>query len=139
MTIKQTLIILIIGVASFRSTIRAAEERIWLEAKINGKPTRLCFDSGSNASALCARSVQKLGLKFIPARTNDFSPGLLAGDTEECTLTLEGSERKTSFLVLDLPAYVNLDFDGLIGWSAISPKVLRIDAFAREVAFLPKV
>jgi len=139
MTIRHTLIILIIGVASFRSTIRAAEERIWLKAKINGKPTRLCFDSGSNASALCARAVQKLGLKFIPAPTNAFSPGLLAGDTMECMLTLEGSERKTSFLVLDLPAYVNPDLDGLIGWSAISPNVLRIDAFAREVVFLSKV
>jgi hypothetical protein len=44
-----------------------------------------------------------------------------------------------SFLVLDPPAYVSADFDGIIGWWTISPNVLRIDAVAREVTFLSKV
>jgi hypothetical protein len=110
-----------------------------LKAKINGKKANLCFDSGSNASALCPRAVQKLGLRFIPAPTNNFSRGVLAGDTEDCTLTLEGMKGTASFLVLDLPAYAAADFDGLIGWFPVSRKVLRIDAVGREVAVLPKV
>jgi hypothetical protein len=32
-----------------------------------------------------------------------------------------------------------VDFDGLIGWWTISQNVLRIDAVAKEVTFLPKV
>ena len=139
MTIRHMLIILSIGVASFRSTFSLADERIWLKAKINGKPVHLCFDSGSNGSALCPQTMHRLGLKFIPAPTNELSRGLLAGDTEDCTLTLDGTDSKMSFLVLDPPAYVSADFDGIIGWWTISPNVLRIDAVAREVTFLSKV
>jgi hypothetical protein len=134
---KHALTILAVGLICWCAAPSAAEDRIWVEAKINGKPTRLCFDSGASASALCPRTVQKLGLKFIPAPTNDFSHGVLAGDVEDCTLELEGAEGKASFLVLDLPAYVSADFDGLVGWWTIRRNVLRIDAAAREVSFLP--
>lgn len=139
MTIRHALIILIIGILSFRVTLSLAEERIWLDAKINGKPVHLCFDSGSNGSALCPQTVQRLGLKFISAPTNELSHGLLAGDTEDCTLTLDGTDSKMTFLVLDPPAYVSANFDGLIGWCTISPNVMRIDGVAKEVTFLSKV
>jgi hypothetical protein len=141
MTIRQTLIILIIAVVSFRATLSLADERIWLKAKINGKPVHLCFDSGSNLAALCPQTMQRLGLKFIPAPTNALWHYVLAGDTEDCTLTLDGMDGKMSFVVLDLPAYVyaGADFDGLIGWYVVSHNVLRIDAVEREMTALPKV
>jgi len=139
--IRCTFIILFIWVVFFGATHSLADERIWLKAKINGKPVHLCFDSGSSFSALCPQTVQKLGLKFIPAPTNGLWHGVLAGDTEDCTLTLDGINGKTSFLVLDLPSYMSadIDFDGLIGWWTISQNVLRIDAVAREVTYLSKV
>jgi hypothetical protein len=143
MAIRHTLIILVIGIVFFRATLNAEDDRIWLKTKINGKPVHLCFDSGSSIGALCPQTIQKLGLKFIPAPTNALWHGVLAGDTEDCTLTLDGTDGKTSFLVLDLPAYVsqNLssDFDGLIGYYLISHNVTRIDAVEREITFLPKV
>ena len=92
MTVRHTLIILIVGIVSFWATLSPAEERIWLDAKINGKPVHLCFDSGSYGSALCPQAVQKLGLKFIPAPTNALWHGVLVGDTEDCILTLAGRE-----------------------------------------------
>ena len=137
----RSFIIVIIGVAFFKTTFCVADERIWLKAKINGKPVHLAFDSGSSGSALCQQTVQRLGLKFIPAPTNNLQRGLLAGDTEDCTLTLEGADSEVSFLVLDLPAYVftDTDFDGLIGWWSLSQNVMRIDATARELTFLSEV
>jgi len=134
-TVRDTLFILLAGVAPFLH----AEERIWLQAKINGQPVQFCFDSGSCISALCPQAVKRLGLKFIPAPTNDPGRGLLAGHTEECTLVLDGVAGPASFPVLDLPANVLADFDGLIGWWTVSPNILRIDAVAMEVAFLPSV
>lgn len=145
---RRTFIILIIGIVSFRATLSLAEERIWLDAKINGKPVHLCFDSGATYAALCPQTVQRLGLKFISAPTNAVWHGVLAGDTEDCILTLEGKKMWTSFLVLDPPAYVSADFDGIIGWYHIShnagwfhisQKILRIDATASKVTSLPKV
>ena len=110
-----------------------------INTKINGKSVRLCFDSGSSVSALCPQAVTRLGLKFIPGPTNHYSLEGFAGHTEDCTLVLEGTKGKSSFLVLDLPAYVSADFDGLIGWWTIRSNILQIDAVAREVTFLPKV
>lgn len=112
-----------------------AEERIWLQAKINNQPVRLCFDSGSCISALCPQAVKKLGLKFFPGPAN----GIVAGHTEDCTLDLEGVTGPANFPVLDLPANVIADFDGLIGWWTVSPNVVWIDALAPAVTFLEEV
>jgi hypothetical protein len=134
------------------TTLSLADERIWVDAKINGKPVHLFFDSGSESSILHPQTVQRLGLKFMPAPTNELSRGVLAGDTEDCLLTLEGRKMRTTFLVFDLPAYLNANmgtnFDGLIGWYHMSLKVgwfhlsqniLQIDAVASKVTTLPKV
>jgi hypothetical protein len=118
------------------SSLSYAEERIWLNAKINDKPVHLCFDSGSAYNVLTSETVKKLGIKFISAPMNDLSHGVLAGDTEECALQFdEFGGCRTTFLVLDPPRYVsaNIDIDGLIGWWTLSPNILQIDAEARKV------
>ena len=83
MSIKYCLLILMFAVAH----LGYANERLWLNATINGKPVHLCFDSGSDANAITPKTLEYIGLKFIPAPKNDFSPGVLAGDTEKCTVT----------------------------------------------------
>ncbi|MGO8698890.1 MAG: aspartyl protease family protein [Limisphaerales bacterium] len=128
---RQILFVLLAGAASGS----VAADRIWLDAKINNQPVRLCFDSGSCISALCPQAVKRLGLRFIPGPTN----GIVAGHTEDCTLNLDGVAGRANFPVLDLPANVIADFDGLIGWWTVSPNIVRIDATASEVAFLPKL
>ncbi len=130
--------ILITGVAASAN----AEERIWLNAKINNQSLRLCFDSGSGANVLTPQTVKKLGLKFIPAPTNEYRPGVLAGDTEDCALAIDDfAVCTTSFLVLDAPAYLStyIDFDGVIGWWTLSPNILRIDAVVGKVTPLAAV
>jgi hypothetical protein len=123
--------------------IAAANERVWLEAQINGKAAQLCFDTGANFNALSPRALKKFGLKFVPADTSqvpaptDLVPGVFRpGDTEECTLYIEGLQGRTTFLVFDGPMS-HSDFDGLIGWYSLSQTILRIDGSAHKVVLLP--
>jgi hypothetical protein len=133
------LALLIIGVVSASHT--AADERIWLKhAEVNGKSVKLVFDSGSAYNFLSPDAFKKLGLRFVPAETNN-TPGLWAGDTELCTISLKGTKSETTFVVLDLPGYARAktDFDGGIGWSSMSKNVLSIDAISHTLTALPKV
>ncbi len=136
MNIKQTLIFLIVGITS----LCVADERISLKARINDKRVHLCFDSGSPANVLAPQIIKKLGLKFIPAPTNDLSRGVLAGDTEYCNLTIDGfGSGPMNFFVFDVPAYTSLDVDGIIGWWSLSDNIVNIDAVAEKVTSLSAV
>jgi len=50
----------------------------------------------------------------MPPFLLSFASGeILAGTTEACVLTLEGEQGKARFRVIDTPAYVSADFDGV--------------------------
>ncbi len=134
---KRLAYVLIFIVASpFRPLLSHADERIWLDGKINGKRVHLAFDTGSPTHILWSGALDKLGLKFIPDPTNKYSSGLLAGFTEECDLKVAGARGKTQFLVLDQPGYYFPDCDGFIGWRFIGDGVLQIDAIHKKIDFL---
>lgn len=131
------LLVLVAGL--FRPLLGRADERIWLDGKINGKRVYLAFDTGSSGFALFSGVVKKIGLKFIPDPTNDYPSGVLGGVTEVCDLQMAGARGKTRFMVLDQPGYIFPDFDGLIGWNFIGERVLQIDAIHRKIDFLSDV
>ena len=139
MTFGSIFRLLVIEVVFLRAVALGAEDRIWLEAKINGKPARFCFDSGSDSSCLTAGAAQKLGLKLIDASTNEIVNGPFVGETEQVILSLEGSKWKTSFLLVEVPPYAGPNFDGIIGWFTLSHNVMEIDARTKELTFLEKV
>lgn len=138
---KRLSTILIVGIALIKPSASLADERIWLDAKINGKSAKFCFDTGSSISALTPSALHKFALKFIPAPTNDLWRGVLAGNTEEFALSLKGTKARTSFVVLSVPNYAryDVDFDGVIGWPTLSQNVLEIDAVRQRVRLLAKV
>ncbi len=119
----------------------AADERLWLKAEINEKPARLCFDSGAEDLVLFREAAQRLGLIVLEPPTNaPPGPGeVLAGLTEECSLKLMGETHTTRFRVVDIPAYMNSDLDGVVGWRNVEHSVLKIDAVSGKVTFLTKV
>jgi hypothetical protein len=125
----------------FDASIGLADERLWLDAKINGKRARLCFDSGSDSAVLFRGAAQRFGLKVFEPSTNvAVALGeVLAGTTEACVLSLQGQEGKARFRVIDTPAYVSVNLDGVVGWRNVRGNVLRIDAAAGSVTFQPKV
>ncbi len=135
----KTLIIFALAAACWRATPGLAHERIWLDAKINGRRAKLCLDSGSSFLVLCPQALLKFHLKFVPDPTTDFPAWLRPGYTEEYTLRLEGANCRTKFFVLNLPKYVDVDNDGLVGWLVMSDNILQIEADARKVTALRKV
>jgi len=107
-----------------------AEDWIWLKAKINGKPAKLCFDSGADGFYLWRESAQRLGLAFTEADTNAV---LAAGEvpvgwTEICKLSIFGKEVKTRFRVVDYPGVFDTSFDGMVGWPNLRNNIIQIDA-----------
>jgi hypothetical protein len=112
-------------------------ERLLLDAKINGKKVRLCFDSGTESFVLWRESAKRLDLKFTEAGTNRVATGLVsAGITEVCSLSLLGKEANARFNVLAAPAGGALPFDGLVGWRNIRKNILKIDAKGNRLEFL---
>jgi PDZ domain-containing protein/aspartyl protease len=140
MTLKNAAIVAV-GCVWFTASTSQADERLWLDAKINGKRARLCFDSGAEDFILWREGVQRLGLNFVesPIDATPSEGKVGAGITEVCTLSLEGTEGKTRFRVLELPSYMDVDFDGVIGWWGVRNNIFQIDAAACKVTFLAKV
>jgi hypothetical protein len=96
--------------------LAGAYDRIGIDARINNRPVHLAFDTGANHSVLIPHTVRRLGLK-----TNEM------GFTEECTLAVGKTSQRTMFGVLDSPAYIPWDIDGLFSWTAVSNHVFQLD------------
>jgi len=118
-----------------------ADERLWVEARVNGRPARICFDTGTGDLVLLKAGAKRLGVAFTEPPTNTvLSPGEIpSGISEMCELTVNKSKLRTQFRVADLPAYVHTDIDGLIGWRAIKNNILKIDAERGTVTGLEKI
>jgi hypothetical protein len=118
-----------------------ADERLWVEAKINGQPARLCFDTGTSDLILLRSAAKRLGVAFTEPPTNTVpAPGAISsGISEPCDLTVRKATVRTQFRVADLPDYVRTDIDGLIGWKAIKGNILKIDAERGSVTALANV
>src|SRR5690349_4386880 len=123
------------------SHVSRSDERIWLDAQINGQPVRLAFDSGAEASVLFGKTAARLGLKFsappknIRPRPGEWAPGI----TEKCKLTIQGQNMTTRFGVIELPRLVKIDVDGLIGWGAVRKSIVSIDAEGLKLTLLTNV
>jgi hypothetical protein len=134
------MVISVVGLYCFVTSAKT-DERLWLDAKINGKRVHLCFDSGSDAAVLFREAAERFGLKVQDPATNASLPAgqIAAGTTEPFLLNVEGVEGKARFRVIDTPNYVNFDFDGIVGWRNVRSPVVKIDALAGKVTFLQKV
>ncbi len=87
-------------------TAQAADERILLEATINGKPARLALDTGASHLILFKRGAERLGLKVTkPPREGQQAPGQVPlGRTEPCDCVLGTSRARTSLGVFEPPS-----------------------------------
>ena len=132
---------IIIGFLSLWLCASRAEERIWLDGEINDKPVRLVFDTGANKLILFPTAARRLGLKVgSPPKDTLTGPGeVLGGVTEACTVRFHGAAIRTYFNVMDVPAYVRSEEDGVLGWGKASSNIFLIDAVARTVTPLSQV
>jgi hypothetical protein len=106
-----------------------AENRLWVEATINGKPVHLAFDTGASALVLFPKAVARLGLSYTNApKDAPVNPGEApAGITEECDVQLSsdpGRTVRTSFRVGEIPGILATDVDGLVGWPSVRDDII---------------
>jgi hypothetical protein len=118
-------------------TADAADERIFIDAKINGKPVRFAFDTGFELPyGLFSSDAEKLGLKITPS---DYKPSLgkiAIGTTELCDLDFGITNFRAALGVIEIPTYVRKSMVGWIGWSALNQNIFSLDAAKQEIIFL---
>jgi hypothetical protein len=107
-----------------------AEERLWLEATINGKPAHLAFDTGTTGLILFPRAVARLGLAFTNAPEDfELAPGEAPkGRTEECDLKIGATSVRTSFGYFEIPKMLDRVTDGVVGWRPVRENIVMVDA-----------
>ena len=119
-------------------TAQATDERILLDATINGKPARLVFDTGASDLILFRKGAERLGLKVTePPRDLRVAPGeVAAGRTEPCDLVLGSTRTRTAFRVFEPPSFLKMGVDGAVGWQPIRYNTIQIDAGLRKATWL---
>jgi hypothetical protein len=119
-------------------TAQGSDERILLNATINGKSARLVFDTGASDLILFRRGAERLGLEVTePPRDLQVAPGEVpAGRTQECEFVLGITHTRTSFRVFEPPSFLHMGVDGAVGWQPIRYNTIQIDASQKTATWL---
>lgn len=114
----------------FGGSATLSEDRLWVDAAINGQPVRFAFDTGAGILVLFAHTASRLGLSFTNAtQPVRLVPGkVTVGWTETCCLQILGNTSHARLAVMDKPSMLPTRVDGFVGWPNISNNILRIDA-----------
>ncbi len=119
----------------------AADDRIFIPAKINGQPVKLAFDTGAQHHTLFRRTTDRLGLKVTPPPA-DYTPpaGLVAGGiVEPCRLEIGGSSAQVRFRSLEIPAFLRFGADGVLSWRGLTDAIIAIRWDRKEAGPLAAV
>jgi hypothetical protein len=118
--------------------VQAVEERILLDATINGKAVRLVFDTGASDLILFPQSAERLGLEVTQPPAGFRPPtGVVAmGRTEECDFVLGTTRTRIAFRVFAPPSFFKLEMDGAVGWRPVRYNTIRIDADLKQAVWL---
>lgn len=111
-------------------TCLCAQDRLRVDAKVNGHPVRLFFDTAATHTILFKKTADRLGLNYeIPPEGDPpSSNSVLAGFSEECEFDLHSVKLNTKFRIYDSPNYLQTDADGVLGWGSLRNNIFWIDA-----------
>jgi len=123
--------LLLLLAAALAGCAATPDERMWVDAKINGAPARLFIDTGSATAMLMRDEAKKFGLAITDR------PGL--GISDPVSLEFWNSTSTTRLVIDQVPPYIKLDMDGVIGWAQLRGKILRFDANARRITPLDQL
>src|SRR6185503_20193671 len=135
---RMKAIVVLLGWWLCRAHSSAEDTRILIEnAKVNGAPARMFFDTGAGRVFLFSDAAERLGLKVSPIRSWWSKKSFMA--TEKCTVDLWHFSRKERLAVVTLPPYLHGQADGVVGWNAVSKKILVFDTLGNNVRFVSEV
>jgi hypothetical protein len=118
------------------SSIRA-DQRIWVDAEVNGQAARFIFDTGADRLILFRNGAERLKLKLTQAPSDSFGPSgtVGIGETESCDVRLLGNYLRMPLGVVEMPSFLDMQADGVLGWGAIQNNILAIDAISSRIEF----
>jgi hypothetical protein len=121
-----------------------ADDRIVIDAKLNGQPFKLAFDTGAGALIVFRTFAEQRGLKIsAPSPDAKVEPGKIPmGLSEPVTIEFEGSGQSITgqLSVLDDPSILNFfDIDGVIGWPVIRKNVWSLKGSTLQMTRLDEV
>ena len=115
--------------------------RIWVDAEVNGKPARFIFDTGADRLILFRNGAERLNLTLTQPPSNSSGPSgtVGIGQTEPCDVRLLGNMIRTPLGVVEMPSFLDMHADGVLGWGAVQNNILAIDAVSSRIGFVEKV
>jgi len=117
------------------------QDRMWLDARINGHSVTMAVDTGASSTLLFQTAALDLGLKITsqPPDPALRSYQVVFGATEPCDLTIWGATTRAPLAVVKVPPYAHFDVDGVVGWPAVRDRIFQFDAAANKMTPLDKV
>jgi hypothetical protein len=117
----------------------ADDERIFVDAKINGAPVRFSFDTGTGTSfVLYSTTARKFNMKVTqpPANVQSGPGQVRVGWTDLQKLDFGFTNFDANFLIAEIPPYLKEPEDGTLGWPAISNNIFSMDCITHRINFL---
>jgi hypothetical protein len=116
----------------------AADSRIIMEARVNGQPVKLGFDTGAERTFLLQSTARRLGRDVTgPDPGAKAGPGrILAGMSEECEFSVSHTTMRTRLSIYDAPEGVSYDMDGMLAWYPLRDSVFLISGGTQSVTTL---
>jgi hypothetical protein len=115
------------------TSLQAEDERIFVNARINGQPVRLAYDTGVSVPLiLLSTAAQRLHLKVNPPPAGALiGPGEApVGWTDQERLDFDDfgfTNIETSVAIGEVPPGVKPNVDGMVGWPALSNNVFSVN------------
>ncbi|MCP3901124.1 MAG: PDZ domain-containing protein [Desulfobacteraceae bacterium] len=136
-------ILILVFVIFFTCTtgLLASNDRILIEAKVNGKDVLLAFDSGSTHTILFDKAAKRINLKLIDSSLEQISGSGEAklATSEKCSFTLGNSTVTTQLKIFKAPDLVSKDIDGVLAWGDIQSNPIRIDVKNNRIIKLDRL
>jgi hypothetical protein len=119
----------------FQPALAATGPKILVEARVNGQPVKLVFDTGVEHTLLFRSTARRLGLAVTPPDPAvKAEPGRIVPATSEvCEFSLDRVTMRMALPIYDPPEGISYDIDGMLAWYPLRDHIFRISLAANAV------
>lgn len=128
----KVLLPVIVCVLFLAPCVIADETRIMMDCYINGQPVKMAFDTGAEGPVLFNQTADRLKLSIVKETPDviKIEPGKFKLRlTEKCTFQFakDGPKSSIQFAVVDIPSYMEMDTEGLIGFGGMKHMMFELN------------